>query len=211
MSTPGNAADLREQPLVEATASTYSNSTNTTRRHVLAASLVLLAAACAERAELPRSTLSHEPPADPVFLALSRTITGHDDLDALTAARLSSAFAAIAPPIHTQILALGRVLRSDMSPEDALAAADQADLKAIALTVVAAWYTGTAGSGLKAVTVSYRDALMQRPVADALSPPTYALGGPAWWTAEPPPVGLSRPVARAPAPPTVGNPEPKPQ
>ena len=30
------------------------------------------------------------------------------------------------------------------------------------------------------------DTLMQRPVDDGLFPPTYAQGGPAWWTAEPP-------------------------
>lgn len=179
------------------------------RRHVLAASLAILAAACAKRATAPIA--ASEPQPDPVFLGLSRLLTGHDDLEPLTAARLSTAFAHIAPDVHRQIGHLAGIVRPGMSPDQALAAADAAGLKAVALTLVAAWYTGTAGSGSNAVTVSYREALMQRPVADALSPPTYALGGPAWWTAEPPPIGLSRPVARAPAPPTVGNPEPKSQ
>lgn len=182
-----------------------------TRRILLGFSLTLIAAACSKRAAIPLSALAAEPRPDPAFLALSQTITGHADLSPLTAARLSSAFADIAPAVQPHFSTLERLIRSDMSPDDALAVADSAGLKPVALAIVAAWYTGTAGSGPKAVTVSYHDALMQRPVADALSPPTYALGGPAWWTASPPEVGLSRPLAPAPAPPTVGNPEPKPQ
>jgi hypothetical protein len=177
---------------------------------VLGASLLLLAAACAQHAASPPAADAvREPSPDPAFLAMSQVLTGHADIDALTAARLSDAFATLAPDVHAQIRTLCRTIRAGMTPDAALAAADGVGLKAVALTVVAAWYTGTAGSGPKAITVAYRDALMQRPVADALIPPTYALGGPAWWTAEPPEVGLTRPTVRAPNPPTTGTPEPK--
>jgi hypothetical protein len=140
---------------------------------------------------------------------LSALLTGHADLDPLTGARLAAAFATLAPDVHAAFPTLGKLARPDMSPQDVLAAVDQSDLKSAALAIVAAWYTGTAGTGTKAITVSYRDALMQRPVADALAPSTYALGGPGWWTAPPPEVGLSRSTAQASTPATTGSPEPK--
>jgi fructose 5-dehydrogenase small subunit len=172
--------------------------------------VAVFGAGCSRQSKAPEDTVSSEPPADPRFMRLSALLTGHADLDPLTGVRLAIAFSMLAPNVHSRFPALAQLARSDMSPQDLLAVADQSGLKSVALAIVAAWYTGTAGAGTKAVTVSYRDALMQRPVEDALAPPTYALGGPAWWTAAPPDVGLSRPTARAPAPPTVGNPEPKP-
>lgn len=184
-------------------------SASPTRRAVLGTSLLLLAAACSKHATSPPLAGARAPSPDPAFLAMSQVLLGHSDIDALTAARLSDAFATLAPDVHAQIRTLCRTIHTGMTPDDALAAADAIGLKAAALVVVAAWYTGTAGSGPKAITVSYRDALMQRPVADALAPPTYALGGPAWWTAAPPDVGLTRSTTRAPAPPTTGTPEPK--
>lgn len=180
-----------------------------TRRAVLGTSLLLLAAACAKHAASPPAVAGRAPSPDPAFLAMSQVLTGHVDIDPLTAARLSDAFATLAPDVHAHIRTLCRTIRAGMTPDAALAAANAIGLSAVALTVVAAWYTGAAGSGSKAITVSYRDALMWRPTADALAPPTYALGGPAWWTAEPPEVGLTRPTVRAPSPPTTGTPEPK--
>lgn len=186
-----------------------TTSASPTRRTVLGASLLLLAAACSKRAASPPIAGAPDPRPDPAFFTMSQILLGHSDIAPLTAARLSEAFATLAPDIHVQISTLSRTIRAGMTPIEALAAADAAGLKAAALVVVAAWYTGTAGSGPKAITVSYRDALMQRPVADALAPPTYALGGPGWWTAEPPEVGLPCPTVRAPNPPTTGTPEPK--
>ena len=147
---------------------------------------------------------------DPRFLRISQVLTGHADLDPMTAARLSAGFAQIAPIRYAEFRRLADVIDSTMSPQIALTTATQADLHLTALSIVAAWYTGTAGSGTKAITVSYREALMQRAVADALIAPTYALGGPGWWTAQPPEVGLARPGERASTVPTVGNPDPKP-
>jgi hypothetical protein len=184
------------------------DATATTRRSVLLASLMLLAASCSRRAALPVSDAADEPTPDPLFLSISRIITGHGDLNPITGARLSKAFADLAPDVHAKILRLPRIWNAGMSPDAALAAARAVGLEPVALAVVAAWYTGTAGTGPKAVTVSYRDALMQRPVADGLYSPTYALGGPAWWTAEPPEVRVVPSTTQtAPAPPTVGTPE----
>ena len=146
--------------------------------------------------------------ADPGFLRISRVLTGHDDLDERAAARYSAALATLATA-SGEWQRLLPLIEGSRSPEAALAAADGAGMKPVALSIVAAWYTGTVGNGVPAITVSYRDALMQRATADALAPPTYALGGPAWWVAAPPDVGMSRPTRPAPHPPTVGNPEPK--
>lgn len=183
-----------------------------TRRAVLIGlSVAMFAASCSRKPGAPDEAASNEPPENPEFVRLSALLTGHSDLDPLTGARLAAAFSTLAPDVHAQFPALGKLAHSGMPPQDLLAAADQAGLKPVALAIVAAWYTGTAGNGPKAITVSYRDALMQRPVADALAPPTYALGGPGWWIAPPPDVGLSRPTVQAPVPATVGNPEPKPK
>lgn len=124
------------------------------------------------------------------FLRLSKALTGHGDLDATTAARLVTAFAVVAPDMRGHFASMGALVRDGISAPDVLSAATTVGLRPVALAIVAAWYTGTVGQGVHARTVSYRDALMQRPVADALSPPTYALGGPAWWSAEPPDVGV---------------------
>lgn len=183
----------------------------TRRAFLLGFSAAAFAAGCSRQSGVVDNTVSSEPPADPNFMHLSALLTGHTDLDALTGARLAVAFSLLAPDVHSRFPELASVARAGMSPQELLEIADGGGLKSVALSVVAAWYTGTAGTGPKAITVSYHDALMQRTVADALAPPTYALGGPAWWTAAPPDVGLSRPDARAPEPSTVGSPEPKPQ
>jgi hypothetical protein len=91
--------------------------------------------------------------------------------------------------VSAQFAALSALVRDGESASELLAAATAAGLRPAALALVAAWYTGTLGKGTHALTVSYRDALMQRPVADALTPPTYVGGGPAWWSAPPPDVG----------------------
>ncbi len=146
------------------------------------------------------------PVPDPDFLRISQLLTGHADLDPMIAARLSAAFAQIAPTQFAEFRRLAGVIEPDMAPHAALAAAARANLQLTALTIVAAWYTGTAGSGSKAMTVSYLEALMYRPVADALPAPTYAMGGPGWWTAAPPDVGLARAVEHQLAPAGAGDP-----
>ena len=170
-----------------------------TRRAVLVgASVALFGVACAPRPD-GLGAATPQAASDPEFLRLSQTLTGHADLDPVTAGRLSAAFAQVAPDQHAHFKQLEALTKPGMAPADALAAATAVGLGPTVLAIVAAWYTGTAGSGTRAITVAYRDALMQRPVADALDPPTYAMGGPGWWVAAPPDVGLPRsaPAAEA--------------
>lgn len=119
--------------------------------------------------------------ADPQFLQLSRVLTGKTDLNTATAARIDAAFAKLQPELHAQFPTLARLAERATDPAALVEAAGEA--KPAALAIIAAWYTGTVGKGINAITVSYRDALMQRPADDGLSPPTYAMGGPAWWIA----------------------------
>jgi hypothetical protein len=146
--------------------------------------------------------------AESAFLAFSRAITGHDDLAPETAGRIYRAMAKLSGDFAAQAQRLAQMAGSGAEPKVLLASATAAGLRETALAVVAAWYTGTVGSGAQATLVSYAQALMYRPVRDGQSVPTYCSYGPAWWTRDPPPIGVSPPVERASAPPTTGVPAP---
>lgn len=160
--------------------------TAASRRSVLLGIAVALCAGACTGHGPHGSAADSEPPPAPQFLKLSQDLTGHADLDPLTAARLAEAFAIVAPAVHGQFAALS--LLKGANPGALLAAAQGKGLDSAVLAIVAAWYTGSLGKEPHVRTVAYREALMQRTVADALFPPTYALGGPGWWTAPPPPV-----------------------
>jgi hypothetical protein len=127
---------------------------------------------------------SAAPAVDAQFLRLSQALTGKADLNPVTAGRIDAAFAKLQPELHAQFAALAQLAGTYTEPATLVEAAG--DAKPAALAIIAAWYTGTVGKGVEAVTVAYRDALMQRPADDGLSPPTYAMGGPAWWVAPAP-------------------------
>jgi hypothetical protein len=129
-----------------------------------------------------------EAPKDPTFLSLSQVLTGHADVDPVISARTAQAFRQVFPEVAATFGALATLARQHPKADDLLAAATAPGQREAALAIVAAWYTGSVGSGVTAKSIAYADALMNRPVADALFPPTYQLGGPAWWTAEPPAV-----------------------
>lgn len=159
----------------------------TRRGFLLAVGSVSLLAACGDKTPPAATSAAAAAPAakaDTAFLDLSHALTGKNDLDPATAVRIEHAFATLQPELHTQFPALV-TLAGQVSGAQALVAA-AGDAKPAALAIITAWYTGTVSKGVHAVTVSYRDALMQRCVDDGLSPPTYVQGGPAWWTAEPP-------------------------
>jgi len=118
------------------------------------------------------------------FLALSSALTGKDDLDPVTSRRILEALARLEPATFAALPALVELSRAGHTQQAILDRAGEA--KTAALAIVACWYTGTVGKGTQAVTVAFRDALMQRPVADGLFPQTYAMGGPGWWSAPAP-------------------------
>lgn len=158
----------------------------TRRGFLLAVGSVSLLAACRDKAPAVAAPAATAPAAktDTAFLELSHALTGKTDLDPATADRIEQAFAHLQPELHAQFPTLVTLAGQVTGAQALIAAAG--DAKPAALAIITAWYTGTVGKGVHAVTVSYRDALMQRCVDDGLSPPTYAHSGPAWWTAEPP-------------------------
>lgn len=159
------------------------------RLFLVGAGSALVLAACGKGASVSgRASLLLT--ADPAFLRLSQALTGKADLDPVMAARLADAFKTVEPSTYNRFGELSRLALKPIEPAALIEAAGTA--KPAALALVAAWYTGTVGTGTRAVTVAYRDALMQRPVADALFPPTYAKGGPAWWMASTPEISKSQ-------------------
>jgi hypothetical protein len=143
------------------------------------------------------------------FLRFSQAITAHPDIDTETATRIYIAMQRASADFSVQMSKLAAMAPPGTDADTVLASATAANLRETALAVVAAWYTGSVGSDSNAVVVSYADALMFRPVADAQTPPTYCGFGPGWWTVAPPPVGVSAPVERpTEPPPTTGFPVP---
>ncbi|MGJ7565338.1 sugar dehydrogenase complex small subunit [Variovorax sp. GB1R11] len=131
------------------------------------------------------------------FLAFSKAITGHDDIDPTTAARIREAMLQGDAAFAQQAASLAGLVQPGIAPEALLGAATSAGLREAALAVVSAWYTGTVVAGRKTTVVAYEQALMYRPVADALTVPTYCNEGPMWWTAAPPDVGVPTPQEAA--------------
>ncbi|HEV7607839.1 MAG TPA: sugar dehydrogenase complex small subunit [Steroidobacteraceae bacterium] len=164
------------------------------RAFVAGAAISVLLAACQDSTGTPQTIAPAEIPGDPAFLRLSQVLTGHADLDPVTAARISHGFAQLYPEMKAQFPTLIALAAKFPQPDALLAAATRRGAAEPALAIVAAWYMGTIGKGPNAISVAYADALMFRPVADALYPPTYSLGGPGWWTAEPPAIGVSSPT-----------------
>ncbi|WP_257146332.1 sorbitol dehydrogenase family protein [Burkholderia sp. JKS000303] len=142
----------------------------------------------------PGSAFAQQPSLDgKTFLALSKALTGHANLDPTTASRLVDAFSRTDAGFAARATALAQRVRAGQTPAQLLADADSAGLHDTALAIVAAWYTGTVGHGQKAVMVAYADALMYDTVQDGMSAPTYCSNGPLWWTAEPPPADVAPP------------------
>ncbi len=131
------------------------------------------------------------------FVAVSQALTGHRDLDAGIGARLFSALSGADRGFAARAAELAKRIRPGQTPQQLLAAADEANLRDTALAIVTAWYTGTVGHGTKAVMVTYANALMYGTVGDGMSPPTYCANGPLWWIAEPPPADVTSPAVAA--------------
>jgi hypothetical protein len=162
------------------------------RREVLA--LVPAAALCFW---LRETTLAANPVATPpdAFVLLSTLLTGFPDVYPDLASRLREALLNVVPATSQAVARLIPIGLQASDDSTLMMTAREAGLGEAALALVAAWYTGTVGSGTHTEVVAYADALMYRTVADGLAPPTYALGGPAWWIAAPPPAGVSPPMA----------------
>jgi hypothetical protein len=173
---------------------TYRNSVTLHRRRDVLA-LVPTTALCfwLRQTSLAADTVATPPDA---FVLLSKLLTGFPDVNPELAIRLREALLNIVPATAQAVARLVPIGLRASDDSTLMIAARDAGLGEAALAVVAAWYTGTVGTGAHTEVVAYADALMYRTVADGLAPPTYAFGGPAWWVAAPPPAGVSPPMAK---------------
>lgn len=175
---------------------------------VLGAGLMRLPSVRAADELVPAAPVA--PPETAAFLAFSKAITGHSELDETTAGRICAAMLAASAEFAGQLQKLAALAGQNLEPKALLAQADTAGLRGTALSVVAAWYTGTVGTGPKATMVAYAKALMYQPVSDGMTVPTYCNYGPVWWTVAPPAIRVAAPVEPKPvaAAPTTGTPVP---
>ncbi|OZI30992.1 hypothetical protein CAL29_23865 [Bordetella genomosp. 10] len=132
------------------------------------------------------------------FLALSRALTDRHNLNPVTARRIEAALAGSGVRQAGELPRLVALAAGQADGKSLLAAAANAGLRDLAEDILAAWYTGTVGTGAKAMVVAYQEALMYQPVRDALPVPTYCNFGPLWWKGVPP-----DPAAVLPEPPAL--------
>jgi fructose 5-dehydrogenase small subunit len=149
---------------------------------------VLSAAALAALALVKPHTAASASDADiegGAFMTVSRLVAA-DAPDLRTAHALYGALKN-APDFDANLQALARLAAAPGTTIEALAAhldaSGQHALRETLNRIVSAWYLGIVDHR----TYAYRGALMYRPTADVLSPPSYARTGPLGWAAFIPP------------------------
>ena len=135
------------------------------------------------------ATATAAPLAGDAFVALSRFLTGHADLNAGLAPRFLDALRRQDATIDVQLATLWSTIQSaklaDMDAYMAQLSAKETDLTKTAQSVVLAWYLGIVGSGPKAEMITYADALMYRPSHGITPIPSYGEGPDSWGKAPP--------------------------
>jgi hypothetical protein len=122
------------------------------------------------------------------FLALSRQLTGHAQLDALQADRLYAAFLSIEPGFEAQLRQLVDFIAAGQLEAHTLQAAldeQKSTFAKLPSSIASGWYVGVVGSGKAARCVTYETSLMYLTVADRVKPPSYAYGPYGSWGRNP--------------------------
>lgn len=120
------------------------------------------------------------------FYLVSQAVTEHTNLSEGASAQIFNAFFRSQSDFAVQVSKLHALVNNDQSASQLQTLAKQKGLGELLTSIVTAWYTGTVGHGIDSILVSYKDALMYRPVSDGLIVPTYCGNGPLWFTAAPP-------------------------
>jgi len=120
------------------------------------------------------------------FYLVSQAVTEHNDLSEGASAQIFNAFFRSQPDFPLQVSKLHALVDPNHSAKQLQELAKQQGLGDVLTSIVTAWYTGTVGHGTDSILISYKDALMYRPVSDGLIVPTYCGNGPLWFTAAPP-------------------------
>ncbi|WP_144107883.1 sugar dehydrogenase complex small subunit [Paraburkholderia sp. BCC1886] len=122
------------------------------------------------------------------FMQLSQYLTGKTTLDAEIGHAIFAGLLDGDAQFPQLVAQLNDFVAGSKTPANALQAAlnsSQPALAGVPKRIVPAWYLGVVGTGAKARTVAYEQALMYPPVADVIVMPSYARGVPGYW-AQPP-------------------------
>jgi hypothetical protein len=159
------------------------------RRTLLSTTARLAVVAVVGRVGLRGASATQSAPASlDAFMAVSRRLTGKDNLDAALGARLHAALGTEIPRFQAHVRAL-RAIIDERSIEPLQLQhtldAEQAALAPLPRKIVSAWYTGIVGEGERAQCIAFETSLMHGIVADHLSPPSYCYGPPGSWSGKP--------------------------
>jgi hypothetical protein len=122
------------------------------------------------------------------FMRLSQYLTGKASLDIEIGHAIFAGLVDGDPHIAQQIAQLNDFVASSKTPANGLQQvldSSQPALANVPKRIVPAWYLGVVGTGAKARTVAYEQALMYPPIADVIVMPSFARGVPGYW-AQPP-------------------------
>lgn len=122
------------------------------------------------------------------FMKLSQYLTGKSTLDVEIGHAIFAGLVDQDTQFPKQVAQLNDFVATSKTPANGLQQvldSTQPALATVPKRVMPAWYLGVVGTGLKARTVSYEQALMYPPISDVIVMPTYARGVPGYW-AQPP-------------------------
>lgn len=122
------------------------------------------------------------------FMHLSQYLTGKTALDVEIGRAILAGLREDSAKVTAQIAQLNDFVAKSNTPASALHAAlegSQSALASLPKHIMSAWYLGVVGTGTKARTVAYEQALMYPPIADVIVMPSYAHGVPGYWTKPP--------------------------
>jgi hypothetical protein len=122
------------------------------------------------------------------FMRLSQYLTGKNTLDVEIGHAIFANLVDGDPHFTQQVAQLNDFIASSKTPANGLQQvldSSQPALATVPKRIMPAWYLGVVGTGAKARTVAYEQALMYPPIADVIVMPSFARGVPGYW-AQPP-------------------------
>lgn len=122
------------------------------------------------------------------FMDLSRYLTGKNSLDVEIGHAIFANLVDGDLHFTQQVAQLNDFVASSKTPANGLQQVldgSQPALATVPKRIMPAWYLGVVGTGARARTVAYEQALMYPPISDVIVMPSFARGVPGYW-AQPP-------------------------
>lgn len=122
------------------------------------------------------------------FMRLSQYLTGKSSLDVEIGRAIFANLVDGDPHFVEQVAQLNDFVANSKTPANRVQQVLDSNEPALANVpkrIMPSWYLGVVGTGAKARTVAYEQALMYPPIADVIVMPSFARGVPGYW-AQPP-------------------------